>query len=272
MNPTSKVQGDQRGFHWPHFESRRNCATQGLILIRLYLRIWVRVSTACPMKIRSIVWIFVVSFAFLRSASGQSFVNLDFEDATIVPDPSSPYYPYAVYASDAIPGWTATGFIGPTDVLYNSASLGSTSVSILDINGNPPALDGAFSLYLYGGGTAAAASISQTGIVPVSTQSILFKAQNEGGALGGPLLVSLGGQNIPFFALSTGANYTLYGGNIPSAFAGQSEQVTFSAPKDGGNDFWNIDDIQFSPSSVPEPSVLGLFALGGLFFGFCRPK
>jgi len=196
----------------------------------------------------------------------QGFVNLNFENAVITPDPSSPYYPNAVYASDAIPGWTATGFIGPTDILYNSASLGSTSVSILGTSGFPPALDGNFSIYLYGGGTAPSASISQTAIVPVSAESLLFEAQQSGT---GTLQVSLGGQNISFSAISTGSNYTLYGGNIPSAFDNQSEQLMFSA-LEGANNFWNIDDIQFSPSAVPEPSVLALGALGALSLGFRR--
>jgi hypothetical protein len=220
------------------------------------------------MKIKNMCSILIL-VGLWQNTQGQGFVNLDFENAVITHDPSSPY-PNAVYASDAIPGWTPTGFIGPNDVLYNTASAGSTSVSILDVNGSPPALDGAFSVYLYGGGTEPAASISQTGVVPVSALSILFKAQNEGGVLGGPLLVSLGGQNISFFALSTGANYTLFGGNIPSAFTGQSEQLMFSAPKDGGNNFWNIDDIQFSSSSVPEPDTLALGAFGALLFGFRR--
>jgi hypothetical protein len=78
----------------------------------------------------------------------QGFVNLDFENAVITPDPSSPYYPYAIYANDAIPGWTATGcFLGSKDILYNAPSLGSTSISILATNGTPPALDGAFSVF-----------------------------------------------------------------------------------------------------------------------------
>lgn len=192
----------------------------------------------------------------------QGFVNLDFEDATIVFDPD--YGPNAVYASAAIPGWTPTGFSGPTTVLYNTASAGGTSVSILDINGHPPALDGAFSVYLYGGGGEPAASISQTGLVPASTESILFKAHSGTGTL----LVSLGGQNIPFSALSTGANYTSYGGNIPSELAGQSEQLTLSAL--AGENFWNIDDIQFSSSSVPEPSEFALGALGALLLGIRR--
>jgi hypothetical protein len=197
----------------------------------------------------------------------QDFQNLDFEDATIIPDPSSMYYPEAVYASNAVPGWTVTGcFLGPNDVVYDSASLGSTSVSILDTNGG--AFDGAaYSVLLYGGGTATAASISQTATVPVSAESILFEAQNGGYPGGIILVVSLGGQNLSYFALSNGPNYTLYGADI-SAFAGQREQLMFSALE--GENFWNIDDIQFSSSPVPEPSELALAALGGLLLGFRR--
>lgn len=207
--------------------------------------------------------IITILFLGVWRCNSQSFINLDFESAVIISDPSSPYYPSAVFASGAIPGWTATGFIGPSDILYNSASLGSTSVSILATNGFPPAIDGAFSVLLYGGDTATSASISQTAMVPLSAQSILFKAQGSGGTL----LVSLGGQNISFFALSTGANYTLYGGNI-SVFAGQSEQLMFSALT--GENFWNIDDIQFSSSPIPEPDEFALTVLGGLLLGFRR--
>jgi hypothetical protein len=81
-------------------------------------------------------------------------------------------------------------------------------------------------------------------------------------------VVSLGGQNLSYFALSNGPNYTLYGGNIPSAFAGKSEQLMFSALE--GENFWEIDDIQFSSSPVPEPSELALAALGTLLLGFRR--
>src|SRR5690348_408097 len=80
---------------------------------------------------------------------GQGFVNLDFEDATIVPDPSSIYYPYAVYASQAIPGWTAIGLVSPNDIIYNTVSLGATSVSLFGATGPNnvnPILDGAFSI------------------------------------------------------------------------------------------------------------------------------
>ena len=197
-----------------------------------------------------------------------SFQNLNFEQATIVSDPSSPYYPSAVYASDAIPGWTwtPTDILGTNDILYNDVSLGAASVSLLGNGGGFTAIDGAFSISIYGGANGPpGASISQTGIVPVSADSILFEAQGVG-SLGGVLLVSLGGQNILFSAISTEPNYTLYGGNIP-AFGGQSEQLTFSALP-GVNNYWEIDDIQFSNSYVPEPSTLALSSLGALLLGW----
>jgi hypothetical protein len=212
----------------------------------------------------------IIIFVLLRNAQGQGFVNLDFEDAVIVPDPSSPYYPYAVYSSDAIPGWTILpgNFLGTNEITYNALSTGSTAIALVgtDDHFGPDSLDGNYSIDLYGGVLAGAASISQTGVVPALTESIFFEAQGGGGTL----QLSLGGQTIPFFALSTGANYTLYGGSIPSNFSGQSEQLVLSASQQGGNNFWEIDDIQFSPLAVPEPSELALGALGALLLAFRR--
>jgi hypothetical protein len=116
-----------------------------------------------------------------RLAWSQGFVDLNFENAVITPDPSSPYYPDAVYSSSAIPGWTATGFLSPTDIFYNTTSQGSPVVSILGANGTPSALDGAYSIELYGGGIGSPTSdsISQTGLVPANTVSIQFIAQGD---------------------------------------------------------------------------------------------
>ena len=213
--------------------------------------------------------IFAIALLFVGTQAGysQGFVNLNFEDASIVPDASSPYYPYAAYASFAIPGWTATGFLGPTNIFYNDISLGAPSVSLFGTNGPYPVIDGAFSIDLYGGSgqSSEGASISQTGRVPAGTESLLFKAQPTIGTLS----VTLGGQNLSFSAISTGPNYTLYGGNIPLGLAGQSAQLTFLALP-GVNNYWEIDDIQFSPSPVPEPAFLTLFALCGLFLSIRR--
>lgn len=210
----------------------------------------------------------LLCFILYCNGRAQGFVNLDFEAANL-----SGYGTGSVPASDAIPGWTAyIGTTTQTDIVYNELSLGAPSIAIMGTNGGPAALDGAYSIDLYGGaGPSTSVSISQTALVPASTASILFIAQGVNPPSGGgPLQVSLGGQSISFSAISIEPNYTLYGGNVPSPLAGQIEQLTFSAPTDGGNNYWEIDDIQFSPSAVPEPSVLGLSALGGLFFAWRR--
>lgn len=231
-----------------------------------------RVTIKCPMNIRLGAWLIVVSLTFLRNSEGQSFTNLDFEDATIVLDTSSPNYPHDVYTVDAIPGWATTGcFLGPTEITYNTLPIFAPDIAILGTNGGTPPLDGNFTIELYGGVSDAGVSISQTGLVPANTASIRFLAQPPDPLSGGPLLVSLGGQNISFSAISTGPNYTFYGGNIPSALTGQISQLTFTVPV-GAQNYWEIDDIQFSSSPVPEPSALGLLALGGLFFRFRSSK
>jgi hypothetical protein len=215
----------------------------------------------------------VAFLVFARGVSAQGFVNLDFESATIVPDTSSPYYPNAVYASDAVPGWAVGGFLGPNEMFYNTISVGAPNVSIVSsANGFPSAIDGAFSVFLQGGDTPTpSAFISQTGLIPASARSLLFKAQADGGAPINSLAVSVGGQNMSFSAISTGPNYTLYGSDI-SAAAGLIRLLTFSV-QEGYQ--WNIDDIQFSASSIPEPSVFGLLTLGALFLGlrrWCKPR
>ena len=221
------------------------------------------------MKLRYVIWIGLSLIAFSRDTSGQNFINLNFEQAKIVRDTSSPYYPYAVYVSDAIPGWTiSNNFMGTNEIFYNDLSLGAPSVALFGTNSeySPPPLDGKFSIGLYGGAPEnyppLGVSISQTGLIPTDAESILFIAQ--GSFATGPLLLSLGGQNISFTAISTTPDYTLYGGDI-SAFAGQVEPLTFTTPA-GVNNYWELDDIQFSSSPLPEPDVLSIFGIGILLF------
>ena len=62
-------------------------------------------------------------------------------------------------------------------------------------------------------------------------------------------------------------------GNV-SAFANTTATLAFwcEATTGGGypanENYYNLDDIQFSPSAVPEPNSLGLFGLGGLFLAW----
>ena len=217
------------------------------------------------MKGKIAVLIVPLSFASLGFAQG--FVNLDFESAKIIPDPTSPYYPYGITTLNAVPGWTV--FVGTdqqSDITYNDPSLGSTAATLWATNGFQ--LSGKYSFLLQGGITETSASISQTGTIPALTQSILFEASAPPAADANSLVVSIGGQSLNYFVISNAANYTSYYGADVSAYAGQSVQLTFSALRGLSNN-WNIDNIQFSSSPVPEPGELALVAFSALLFG-CR--
>jgi hypothetical protein len=149
-------------------------------------------------------------------------------------------------------------------------------------------------LYFYG-------SISQTGQIPVNAKSLQFEASS---AL--DLNVTLGGQNLPYSAISEGSGYTLYGANIPGRLSNASgfsvtlggQTLSYSLLSEGANDYLfgaNIpadldgqtealsfgcfglgsggvvlDNIQFSPASVPEPDECALVGLGGIVFWIRR--
>jgi len=100
----------------------------------------------------------------------------------------------------------------------------------------------------------------------VSSRSILFKAE----PFDGVLTISVGGVTIPYFALSTGPNYTVFGGDI-SVFAGQTKELSPSVLQNPGETHgnWIIDNIQFSDLAVPEPTRTSFFALAALIL-VCR--
>ena len=196
----------------------------------------------------------------------QGFYNLAFESAKIIPIAGNPYYPYGIAVSNAMPGWTVTGF-GDTNaatwITYNDPAAGSSWVNLWATNGQQ--IGGSFSVLLQGGiGTGV--SIAQTGLVPSSAQSLEFEAQPGNGTL----LVSLGGQNLAYSAIATGANYTLYAASI-SGFSGLNETLMLSAVGyngGGGVNNWNIDNIQFSSTPAPEPGAWALTGLGGGLLGW----
>ena len=217
------------------------------------------------MKIKKLIAGFSVALLTMLSAQAQgSFQNLNFEQANPI-SAGVPGEPFFVTAASALPYWTVTlGGVQQTEITENEPSLGSTWVSLVgpgDDYGAP--IDGNYSVLLQGSGTASAASISQTGTIPAGMQFLLFEAQPGTG----PLDISIGGQNIPFTAVGSGANYTLYGANL-SAWAGDTEQLMFSALLGSyGLNNWEIDDISFSTTPEPEPNILALTAIGGLLFG-----
>src|SRR5437660_10129437 len=81
----------------------------------------------------------------------QGFVNLGFENATIVIDASrgSPF----VYATNAIPHWPAyIGGLEQSDIIYNAIAIDDPAVSIHGTNSSSiTPLQGNFSMFLEGG-------------------------------------------------------------------------------------------------------------------------
>jgi hypothetical protein len=224
-------------------------------------------------KIQTIIYS-IVAVIFVLSARGQgSFQNLDFEAATVSQTQAFNF----VQTSDALPGWAVCYGTAETQnyILFDTFIVGAPQVDLLDANNG--GIDGDFSVFIQGGNVVGAgignvsatdAIISQTGLVPAGAQSILFKAQSGTDSL----LMSLDGQNIPFVALATGANYILYGGDI-SALANQfSQPLELEFTAEGIGTGWNIDSIEFLSQPVPEPSTWALLITGsGLLVFFRRP-
>ncbi|HEV2331296.1 MAG TPA: PEP-CTERM sorting domain-containing protein [Verrucomicrobiae bacterium] len=205
--------------------------------------------------------------ATVQCCYSQEFINLNFESANI---PNGTSAGSNIPIGDGLPGWTAlfssgAGTDQTTQVVYDGISLGGYQISIIDSNApvfNP--IQGNYSAFLFGGGEASpvSATISQTGLVPSGTESILFDAYESEASF----IVSLGGQTLNVTPLQTFSHYTLYGGNIPASLAGEVETLSFTEPPATGGppSFFELDNIQFSSSPVPEPGTLALCALGCL--------
>lgn len=203
-----------------------------------------------------------------HAAGGQGFINLNFESPTFVSVGGG--YPGTVDPSAALPGWTAYwGSSLAPYVLYDNYFLDSRGISIFD--GNPASksspLEGRYSLLLQGGFTLAgppnrgSASIAQTGLIPLFAKSLTFQVGPTSESYSQYFEVSVAGQPLQNF-----------GGVVDiSPFAGQQVEIRFTAyPVPTGLAINNIilDEIAFSPTAVPEPTVPLLFGLLGIV-AFC---
>ena len=138
-------------------------------------------------------------------AQPQGFFNLNFEQPILPLTPVN----FQVPTANALPGWSAYTYENTlSEVVYNTLSLGSAAVSLQGANGSVPPIQGNYSVVLQGssGSTPSSASIGQTGQIPGDSLSLIF--------WGGVSQVSFNGQIIPVAAIGSGANYTIYGGDI----------------------------------------------------------
>jgi hypothetical protein len=102
-------------------------------------------------------------------------------------------------------------------------------------------------------------SLSQTGLVPADAQSISLLVSS--GTPPSAAVVTMNGVNIPLISVSGGR----LAGDI-SAYAGSVAQLKISTPD--SDDWLYFDDVQFSSSSVPEPSSYSLMIVCGLLLGW----
>jgi hypothetical protein len=215
------------------------------------------------MKILHLLFCISVSFAISRNTFGQGFVNLDFNAANLSPYGAGGSF---VPAADAIPGWT--GYLGSsqqTTILYNNLTTGEAAIAILGTNntlGVSPIPGNAYTVVLQAGEVSA--SIAQTALIPATSESILFTATWP---YASGWQVTVAGQIIPVSQVSiVGSGISIYAGDI-SAFAGQTDELRFTALAGAGSpvNMW-LDSISFSTAPVPEPSVLSLSVMSLLFF------
>jgi hypothetical protein len=184
-----------------------------------------------------------------RCASGAPFINLDFEQATVVPVSGG-----FISATAAFPGWAArlNGGGAHPSVRYNS--LGANGIALWDLDNSPtftiPLAEGAYMAVLESYtdlGTYYDAALTQVGDIPIGTRSIRLLGVDTRG----PARVTLGGQTIPLISLGEIApRVVLYAGDV-TPFAGQTVELGLHGPAS----FWPIavDDVRFSAIPVPEP-------------------
>ena len=131
----------------------------------------------------------VICFAFLQNASGQGFVNLNFEQSIVTSSNYVQGFYFGYYEGTAVvPGWY---WNGSGQFHYNLLSTGVDNTTL--ISGALGGIDGAFSMLLQAF-FYMNVSVSQTGAIPVNAESLLFKAQAGTGAM----LVSVGGKTFHF--------------------------------------------------------------------------
>jgi hypothetical protein len=126
---------------------------------------------------KTAIFALVALVVLCENGQGQGFVNLDFESAKIIPIVGDPDFPYGIATSNALSGWTVTGYGASTpvtEITYNDPATGSSWASLIATNGQQ--ISGKFSVLLQGG-VGPGVSISQSGLVPIGTESLILDAQ-----------------------------------------------------------------------------------------------
>lgn len=208
-----------------------------------------------------------VALTLTESVPAQgTFQDLNFESAKPIPLIGSPYYPYAVATSNAIPGWRSYLGVNETfEVLYDTVTIGGAAATLQSSTSSYPAIAGNYSVALLSsvGVQPTTAAVAQTGQIPATAASLQFYGASF-------MQVTFAGQLLPLVELGTGPSYQIMGADI-SAFAGQTGELKFLVPHTGPIGVMTssyLDNIVFSSQQIPEPSAISLFGLAALFAGW----
>ncbi len=202
-----------------------------------------------------------------------SFVNLDFEAATLSPI-SHGFEPVA----DALPGWSVVyGTNLVTLISINGyQSAGKSGVILYDMSLVPFPLFGRyFAGFVRDGLDPIDVSMFQTGTVPSDALSLRFYVNGGVPWIAGDMEVRLNNTHLSLQNLGLISGNYLISADV-SSFAGQIAELRFTSvarrPEGGIQTF--MDNIGFSPLPVPEPSIVALLMLGsgGLFLASWRRR
>jgi hypothetical protein len=215
---------------------------------------------------KGIIVVLAVAVICAFSVKGQGFLNLDFESAYNLP--GNPGNGEIVSITNALPGWSAfDGDVAISEIYYSSNYILGSAASV-GLDGGSLALSGGYSAELF-----VDSSISQTGLVPVGAESLEFEAEGPDGpnhtVFHSGFSITLGGQTLAYTLLSQATGYSVYGANIPAGLDGQVEGLTLAC-QGAGSGAVILDNIEFSPMSVPEPSEFTFIGLGAVLFGLVR--
>ena len=212
-----------------------------------------------------------VMLTFGAVSRAAPFVNLDFEQATVVPT----HPPYYISAPAAFPNWTVRiGGVQYTEVAYNNNGIGEGQVSLWDrsdASNVGQLLQGRYMASLKTDGAFGhLAALSQTGDIPSDARSI--RLLGDGGR--GPAAVSINGIDIPMVFIGGQPIFNrpaMYGGDI-SEFSGQTVELTISSRVNSPLFNVTADDLKLSPVPIPEPTSASLAVTSGLLVMSKRPR
>lgn len=206
----------------------------------------------------NVVVAFVLMLCVCTMGHASPFVNLDFEQSTVLPSDGS-----VVSTAAAFPGWTARfGNSTSSNVYHDYEGIGEPIVAVYDKGvsaANYVLLQGHYMGFLAPGTSNSITSLSQVGDVPLSAQFITLLADGAEG----PPIVNANGVIVPMAFLSgshLNGHAARYFGDIRT-FAGTAVEFRFEC-----TNFFNhasgrqsFDDVQF----VPEPACALYLIMSG---------